>query len=562
MRTLLSLLLLLAACTTQLGAPPEPPLPYRQGEDAFRLGDYGRAIRGYRAFLDTKPHEDLAARAYYKMALGEFRRGGYEETLEILDEMQKELPDDRWAQVYALRGDAEDARGNTISALHWWEEAWLIAEPEQKEKLQQRVKTALDQLPRPALESARSVFTAPEMRARAELRLRDLEAGAPEPSPPPGRAAVPLGSAGASPKVPAGAKPRIACLLPLSGPYAAYGQRSLNGIRLAIDPQQVELVVRDEAGEAHKARAALDELIADPAVLAVIGPLRSEVAEVIAPRAERAGLVMALLSQRSGIQGRYVLQLALTPARQADALARYAVDRLGLSRFAMVHPSDGYGQTLAEAFQKAVIARESKVVGALAYTPGARQFDIEALTVQQWRDQDGVQAVFVPDSAEVITVLAPQLRRVVPDLVLLGSDGWHDRSRLGHAADALEGAVFVDGFFAGSRRPATRDFVSLFESKQHTAPGILEAQAYDAVSLLQKAVEAGARSRSGVLTRLAAMGPIEGASGRIGVGPEGIEREIFVLQLVGGTIQEVGRAQNVAHREAVNETAVPEPAHH
>ena len=67
-------------------------------------------------------------RAYYRLALSEYRRGRYAECLAALDKMERRLPDKEWPQVYTLRGDAELARGKTMAALRWWEQGWEVSE--------------------------------------------------------------------------------------------------------------------------------------------------------------------------------------------------------------------------------------------------------------------------------------------------------------------------------------------------------------------------------------------------------------------------------------------------
>jgi ABC-type branched-subunit amino acid transport system substrate-binding protein len=519
------------ACASFM-TPPEPPLPYRQAEDAFRLGDYERAVRGYRVFVGTQEQEELIPRAYYKMALAEFRRGRYEACLEVLDELEKRFPDERWAQVPALRGDAEEGRGNLISALRWWEIAWQSAENDAQAALQRRLADGIRQMPADVLQAAKKVLSTAEAHALVEARLKELASGATAPGARPA-AGVP------APGVPLGTAVRIAALLPLSGPYAAYGQRSLNGLRLALGADANRWVVHDTRGESQVARAALDRLAADPTVVAVIGPLRSEVAEHLAPLAERAGLPMLALAQRAGPSGRFVAQLALTPERQAGAIADYTVTEMGIGRFGIIHPADTYGNALADAFRHAVTRRGAAVVGALAYAPSAREFGVEALTVQKWRAEDGVQAIYAPATAETAVLLAGAVRQAVPDLVLLGSNGWNDLDRLSDAGGVVDGAVFVDGFFAGSGRAATQKFVAGYQAAHGGLPGILEAQAYDAATLLQQLLAAGVRARGEVMPRLRGLGAFDGASGRLWFRPDGIERDVFLLRFSGGVIQEL-----------------------
>ena len=299
------------------------------------------------------------------------------------------------------------------------------------------------------------------------------------------------------------------------------------------------LVVRDTQGDAAIARAGLDELVNDPAVVAVIGPLRSKVAEAIAPRAERAGMPMVVLSQQEGISGRWVVQPAMTAERQAAALAEYGVKGRGLRKFGILYPNDQYGIQLSQAFRQQVEERGGQIIGAVTYDPKQKEFSVELLSIDKWIKDDGLDAVFIPDFASTAIPLAVQLRHAQPGVVLLGSNGWNDPGALGQAADDIDGAVFVDGFFASSQRPATQEFVEAYRAAYGGTPEILEAQAYDAAKLVGAALQSGARSRGQLITTLQSPRNFEGAAGTVAVGPGGIHRQLFLLRIASGTISEV-----------------------
>jgi ABC-type branched-subunit amino acid transport system substrate-binding protein len=341
----------------------------------------------------------------------------------------------------------------------------------------------------------------------------------------------------------------IGVLLPLSGEFAPYGQRSLNGIKLALGPLASQLDVKDTKGDPAVARAALDAMIADPNIVTVVGPLRSKEAEIVAPRAERAGLPMVLLAQSEGVTGQWVLQPAMTSARQAAALAEYAMGSQGLKKFAVLYPNDPYGTPLSAAFKEQVEQRGGQVVGALSYDPHQREFSVEALSVAKWVKDDGAQAVFIPDFAANAIPLATQLRKAQPDIVLLGSNGWDDPAALGPVATELNGAVFVDGFFANSTRNATQQFVAGYRGAYNgTMPEILEAQAYDAGLLVTRALQSGARSRMQMAQALRAPRTLDGAGGLMSVSADGIQRQLFLLRLINGTISEIAPGGAAAPR--------------
>lgn len=554
------LLATLAACGGRTVPLEDAPLPYRQAEDSFRLGNYEKAARGYQIFVDSESSDDypeLVPRAYYRWALSEYRRGRYAECLATLDKMERRLPDREWPQVYALRGDAELARGKTMAALRWWEQGWQTSEGEDRRAAKQHIAGALDRMDAASLNRARGVLTAPPLQALVDDRLRGAPAGprppagastaaAPPPAragaqspaavPPPGGPPVPRG---ARPETPVPATARIGVLLPLSGEFASYGQRSLNGVKLGVGQLAAQLDVRDTKGDPAVARQGFDAFIVDPNVVAVIGPLRSKEAEVVAPRAETAGVPTVLLSQQDGGTGQWVKQPAMTATRQASVLVEYAIAQ-GLRRFGILYPNDPYGVGLSSAFRDEVSHHGGTVVGSIVYDPHQREFNVELLSVDKWIKGDDLQAVFIPDFADSAIPLATQLRAAHPDIVLLGSNGWNDPGALGPASADLDGAVFVDGFFPSSTRRGTQEFVAAYRGAFGGAtPEILEAQGYDAGLLVSRVLQGGARSRLQVAQALQAPRTIEGAGGTIGILPQGIQRQLFLLKLSNGTISEI-----------------------
>ncbi len=535
--------LLLAGCSSRLPLH-RAPLAFRQAEDSFKLGHYDRAVHGYRIYIDSNEVPELIPRAYFKLAKAEYRLGNYDGCIVALDELQARYPREDWRQVDELRADAEYSRGNTVSAVLFWERALARSDRARIMLLERRISDAAAKMDEETAARTRSVVTRERTRG-----LIDNARGSGAPVAAATASAVSAATPGSAKPTP-GAKAgtgivpvmdaKIAVLLPLSGKYQAYGKRSLAGIELAVGESAANLLVRDTEGEAHLARAALDELLTRPDVVAVIGPLRSKVAQATAPRAERAGLPMFSLAQNNNITGRFVMQTAMTPEMQAHQIVDYATRVAGLRKFAVLFPRDAYGTGLSDAFRDEVERSGARVVGSLAYEPGASEFSVEVLSVRRWVDVDGLQAVFIPDSAATAGVLSRELRAARPSLFLLGSNDWHDPGALGAVSDALDGAVFVDGFFVGSQRPVTQRFLNAFRTVHGDMPGVLEAQAYDAAKVVLQALSGSTEvSRSTLMDAVRGIGRFDGAAGDLTFHDGGVDRELFVLQLDGSRIREV-----------------------
>lgn len=162
-------------CAPRRLTDEDPPVAYLRAEEAFRVADFEGAARHYRTFLDSSTRQDLEPRAYYRLAYAELRRGNHQACLAALDQLEDRFPDPVWPQVQRLRGDAEEARGNPVSALYWWERAWQATEGDERTNLMRRMDGLVNQLDIPALSQAATLVTTPELQAAIARRTRSLE---------------------------------------------------------------------------------------------------------------------------------------------------------------------------------------------------------------------------------------------------------------------------------------------------------------------------------------------------------------------------------------------------
>ncbi|MFP6640328.1 MAG: ABC transporter substrate-binding protein, partial [Myxococcota bacterium] len=219
-----------------------------------------------------------------------------------------------------------------------------------------------------------------------------------------------------------GAEGTLGVVLPLSGRYGPFGRAALQGVLLAVNifeaeggqpaesaeirpdpraaagfvpsssgdrddpppgelwvgpgperPRGVRLLVRDTAGQPELAAAAVRELAADESVLAVIGPIFSAESEAAATQAERLGIPLLALSNRSAIpdEKQWVFRLRMTPEDEVGALVEFAVDRMKLNTFAILYPLNRYGRGMRARYWDTVQAYGGQVVAVAGYEPGA-----------------------------------------------------------------------------------------------------------------------------------------------------------------------------------------------
>jgi len=239
---------------------------------------------------------------------------------------------------------------------------------------------------------------------------------------------------------------------------------------------------------------------------------------------------------------------------QARALADYSVKK-GHKKFAVLFPQTNYGVELVKYFEMAVKERGGSVVRQAAYSPGTADFSAEVkrvFGVKVTEKMDGrrkvreftptvnVDALFLPDSFESAALIVPYLDYYnIKDIQLLGANGWNSPRLPELAGKAVEGAVFVDGFFAASNRPGTEDFTRSFMEAYGKEPGVISAQAYDAARMLMIAARDQAVDRESVAGRLRGLKDFRGATGSISFNARReAEKGLFLLTVEGGRIVE------------------------
>ena len=170
------------------------------------------------------------------------------------------------------------------------------------------------------------------------------------------------------------------CVLPLSGSYAIFGQRALNGIELALS-QIVEvgggipfsIIVKDSRSDPAVAIKAVDQLDQQK-VGAILGPMSA--AEAASESAQARGIPILVFTQRDGIPdiGTYVFRNFITPQTQVRSLVSFAVEELGAKRFAVLYPDENYGRRYMNLFWDEVVNYGGVVNGVETYDPEGTDF--------------------------------------------------------------------------------------------------------------------------------------------------------------------------------------------
>jgi branched-chain amino acid transport system substrate-binding protein len=372
-------------------------------------------------------------------------------------------------------------------------------------------------------------------------------------------------------------KNAIGCLLPLSGPFAIYGQEVLNGMALgmglfgATPPSvELELLIRDTQGEPEKTVAALEELVSQEKVITVVGPLASKNAAAAASRAQTLGVPLITLTQKESVtlEGDMVFRNFLTQSREVKRLLDCAVEEMGLTRFAVLYPDNAFGNNLKNLFLDQVQKVGGVVTAVEPYDPEATDFaeQIRKMTGRHGLSSGGglskmremwslemeerrirpeepepiinFDAVFIPDHVQRVVMIAPQLvYHEVRDVLLMGTSLWHSPELLQEAGGYVQGAIFTTGFFSGSDDPRVERFVRDYMEAFGAAPGMLAATGYDTIHLLLELMSGGKiPTRKGLQRAILDHRGFEGVTGDLSFDGDGeVTKAPLVLRVSGKT---------------------------
>jgi ABC-type branched-subunit amino acid transport system substrate-binding protein len=230
----------------------------------------------------------------------------------------------------------------------------------------------------------------------------------------------------------------------------------------------------------------------------------------------------------------YAMRNSLTDALQGRFLAEYAINVLKLTRFIILHPADAYGTALKDRFREQVLQRQGEIVAVVSYPPNSTNI---GSVLGRLKDLQ-YDAIFLPDYAAKVNSIVTQLAtQNIKGSQLLGTDGWNAPALVAKDPRLLEGAIFVDGFFADAPAPAVQTFVEQFRNRYQETPDLLAAQAYDTLLMCAQVLKAGARTPAQLRDGLLQVRDFDGVSGLTSLGQtRDAEKVPYLLTVKDGQI--------------------------
>lgn len=325
---------------------------------------------------------------------------------------------------------------------------------------------------------------------------------------------------------------KVGANLEMTGGSASYGISSKNAIELAfkeinekggINGKQLELVVADNKSEAAEATNAMQKLVSQDNVVAVIGPnLSSSVIAASAINNSAKVLDIAPMAtnpyvtvdQASGKTKDFNYRTCFIDPFQGTVMAKFATAELGVGNAAiLIDNSSDYAKGLAQFFKENFVKEGGAVTAEESYLQKDTDFKA-TLTKIKATNPD---FLYVPGYYQEVGLIVKQARELGMNMPIAGGDGW-DSAKMPEIAGAaaLNNTYFSSLYSPEDSSDINKNFVAAYEKACGQKPDVFAALSYDSALLVAEAIKnAGSTEPAKISEAMAKINGFSGVSGSV-----------------------------------------------
>ncbi len=284
-----------------------------------------------------------------------------------------------------------------------------------------------------------------------------------------------------------------------TGSEATFGQSTSEGLKLALEEQNatggikgkpIRLISLDNQGKPEEAAAAVQRLITQEKVVAVIGEVASSRSLAAAPVAQQYKVPMISPSSTNPKVtevGDYIFRVCFIDPFQGLVMAKFARNELKNAKVAILRDvKSDYSTGLADVFKAEFTKMGGEIVGDESYQSGDTDFKAQLTQLKGKKPE----AIFIPGYYTEVGLIARQARQLGIKAPLLGGDGWDSEKLSELGQDAIKGSYFSNHYTTESTDKRVTEFIEKYRKKYNgKTPDGLAALGYDAGKILFAAME-------------------------------------------------------------------------
>ncbi len=263
------------------------------------------------------------------------------------------------------------------------------------------------------------------------------------------------------------------------------------GIRVGDKQYPVELVLEDNESKAESAVKVQTKMITEDEVLAIIGPQSSKQAVPAGDVANyrETPMVSPWSTNPDTTRDRpYVFRGCFLDPFQGPVLANFITEEFRFTKAAVLYDvSSDYPKGLAEFFKKAweKLHGTGSVTAFESFTTKDADFSSQLTKIIR----SGAQVLFVPQYYNEVALIVQQAHELGWNKPIVGSDSWGSAETVKLCGKECYGLFFSTHYAAAGAGGKTREFIEQYKSKYGYVPDDVGALTWDALGIVQKAIE-------------------------------------------------------------------------
>lgn len=303
----------------------------------------------------------------------------------------------------------------------------------------------------------------------------------------------------------------IGAVFALTGTGAIYGTAQKKGADLAVSEinaaggvrgRKINFTVLDGASVKDRAVSAMQKLISDSSVLAVMGPTFSGAGQAVAPITNAAkvpnlGISWAAQAGTTDV-GPYIWRDNLTDGQAIPAAVKAAQAKLHFTTAGLLYGNDD-AFTLAggRTFQQVAKDTGIKIVETETYSQTDQDYSSQ-LTKLKSSHPD---VLFISATGAAPATIVAQARQLGLSMPVIGGNGFNSPTVPQNAKSAANGVIVAAAWDSSSAatNPTNKQFIDAFTAQYGSAPDQFAAQAYTGMKIIAFGLKNGGISRGGVI---------------------------------------------------------------
>jgi branched-chain amino acid transport system substrate-binding protein len=314
--------------------------------------------------------------------------------------------------------------------------------------------------------------------------------------------------------------------------------KAAGGIKVGGKAYPVEIVIEDNESKAESAVKVATKMITEDEVIFMVGPQSSKQAVPAGDVANnyKTPMISPWSTNPDTTKDRpFVFRGCFLDPFQGPVLANFIRDEFGFKKAAVLYDvASDYPKGLAEFFKQAWEKNNGagSVVAFESFTTKDTDFSSQLTKIIK----SGAEVLFTPQYYNEVALIVQQAHELGWKKPIVGSDSWGSAETVELCGKDCYGTFFSTHYAAAGAKGATKAFIDRYEKKHGYVPDDVAALTWDALGLVQKAIESVAKitgdikkDRQAVRDQMAKIKEYAGITGNMTFTEEGDPQKCAVI---------------------------------